>query len=262
MNIRNEKILIVDDAKFMRIAIRKLFEKLGFDSIFEAESVEEALNLYRLHKPDFVTMDITMPGDSGLDGLQMIKKINPAAKILMISAVSSKANIIKAFSSGAVYFLAKPFTTEAFISIVSKIFGLDSNSCIEKNDTEINRANKTTLILSMREDNIEIIIDECSVIGRCNNCANDEEKNKNIEKCNLSAEKKSFIPCKYITIAENQAKIFSENGEFFITAASGSKFITRLNNAPIAAERKYYLMQGDVLSFGTTDFTIDILKNH
>ncbi len=120
MIVRNEKVLVVDDAQFMRMTIKRALQKSGFFNIFESDSVNDAVQTYQQIMPDLVTMDITMPGDSGLDGLTQIKKINPNARIIMISAVANRDNIIKAFSLGAVYFISKPFTEEKFKEILEK----------------------------------------------------------------------------------------------------------------------------------------------
>ncbi len=259
MIIRPEKILIVDDAKFMRITIRKILEKLGFEYIYEADSVDEALQIYQLQRPDFVTMDITMPGDSGLEGLRKIKEINPAAKILMVSAVSSKVNIVKAFSFGAVYFLAKPFTSESFTAILSKVFNLEIPGALSGTAGSVAaKKNKPALTLAALNDYIEIGIEEFAVIGRCCKCPTEEEKGRNIEKCNIADNKKDFIPCKFITVSEQQVKIHFENGDFFVTALPESKFITKLNDAILAPNRKYHLMQDDILNLGNIDFTVNI----
>ncbi len=261
MIIRPEKILIVDDAKFMRITIRKLLEKLGFENIYEADSVDEALQIYQLQKPDFVTMDITMPGDSGLEGLRRIKEINPAAKILMVSAVSSKANIVKAFSFGAVYFLAKPFTPESFTAILSKVFNLEMpGELAGRAGSSPSKAAKPSLTLAAQDGGIEIGVEDSAVIGRCCKCPTEEEKNRNIEKCNIADNKKDFIPCKYITISEQQVKIHFENGDFFITALPESKFTAKLNDALLTPGRKYHIMQGDILNLGNLNFTVNITK--
>lgn len=262
MIIRKEKILIVDDAKFMRITIRKMLEKLGFNEIYEADNVEEALKIYEKRKPDFVTMDITMPGDSGLEGLRRIKEINPNAKILMVSAVSSKTNILQAFSHGAVYFLAKPFTIESFTAVMSKIFDLEQPGAgplglSDAKSAAVKEAGPV-LTLIMQNGNVEIVAGESALIGRCCKCKTAEEKRKNNDRCNISSDKKDFIPCKAAAVSEHQAKITLENGEFFITPLPESESETKLNNMPLAVGRKYHLIRADVLSFGTADFTVNI----
>jgi two-component system chemotaxis response regulator CheY len=267
MATRSEKILIVDDAKFMRVVIRRLFEKYGFDKIFEAEDVEEALKAYNLNKPDFVTMDITMPGDSGLEGLRMIKEINPAARVLMVSAVSNKANIVKAFALGALYFLAKPFTEEAFDAVVAKAFEFERSFQSKQNGgPQLNAGQATALasrpamVLMMEPGDVEINVAEGAVIGRCCKCQDDSEKGRNMEKCFTEAGKKDFIPCKLTNIAEQQVKITFDNGNYFVTALAESKYITKLNLIPITPGEKRLIRSGDVLTFSGADFNFAPVK--
>lgn len=121
MSERPEKILVVDDAQFMRYTIKKILTKFGFNSVFEAENVENALKVYQAEKPDLVTMDITMPGDSGIEGLRQIKQINAQAKVVMVSAASQKDKVIEALTLGAKHFIVKPFTDDNFIATIDKV---------------------------------------------------------------------------------------------------------------------------------------------
>jgi len=121
MDQRPEKILIVDDAQFMRFTIKRILTKFGFENVFEAENVEIAVKSYKENNPDLITMDITMPGDSGIDGLKKIKEINPQARIIMVSASSQKDKVIEALTLGAKHFIVKPFTEENFIAIIEKV---------------------------------------------------------------------------------------------------------------------------------------------
>ncbi|HBC74023.1 MAG: hypothetical protein A2008_09585 [Candidatus Wallbacteria bacterium GWC2_49_35] len=261
MATRSEKILIVDDAKFMRVVIRRLFEKYGFEKIFEAEDVDEALKAYNLNKPDFVTMDITMPGDSGLEGLRMIKEINPGARVLMVSAVSNKANIVKAFALGALYFLAKPFTEEAFDAVVAKAFAFERSFPSKQNGGQAAvMAARSAMVLMMDPGDVEINVAEGAVIGRCCKCQDDAEKGRNMEKCFAEAGKKDFIPCKLTNIAEQQAKITFDNGNYFVTALAESKYITKLNLISITPGEKRLIRSGDVLSLGGADFNFSPVK--
>lgn len=261
-NVRKEKILIVDDAKFMRIAIRKMFEKLGFDEVYEAENVAEAVQLYKAHAPAMVTMDITMPGDSGIDGLKMIKDIDPNSRILMVSAVSSKANILKSMSYGAVYFLAKPFTQQAFNSIVSKILNLDppSGAAPAPSKAAPSKESRPAILLRSKDGSILIAACHDTVIGRCEECKTEDEKTRRIEECNISSELKDFIPCKFITVSARQARVISDGKDVLIMPLPESESVTKLNNMPISPGRKYQIMQGDELCFGNACFTVEIPK--
>lgn len=81
-----KKVLIVDDAAFMRMSIRMILEKGGYQIVGEAQNGLEGVSLYKEHKPDIVTMDITMPEMSGVDALKAIKAYDPQAKVVMVSA--------------------------------------------------------------------------------------------------------------------------------------------------------------------------------
>ncbi len=118
---RSEKVLVVDDAQFMRYTIKKILAKFGFTNVFEAENVENAIKVYQAETPDLVTMDITMPGDSGIEGLRQIKQINAQAKVIMVSAASQKDKVIEALTLGAKHFIVKPFTDDNFIATIDKV---------------------------------------------------------------------------------------------------------------------------------------------
>ena len=121
--IHNEKILIVDDAMFMRYTIKKALQNGGYVNFIEAGDVQDALSSYQEHKPDLVTMDITMPGKSGIEGLQEIMKVDPAARVVMVSAAGQKPKVIEALKLGAKHFIVKPFKEEDLIKIVHSILG-------------------------------------------------------------------------------------------------------------------------------------------
>jgi len=121
MSERSEKVLVVDDAQFMRYTIKKILAKFGFTNVYEAENVENAIKVYQAESPDLVTMDITMPGDSGIEGLRQIKQINAQAKVIMVSAASQKDKVIEALTLGAKHFIVKPFTDDNFIATIDKV---------------------------------------------------------------------------------------------------------------------------------------------
>ena len=118
-----KKILVVDDALFMRRVIRKNLEGSGYQDIEEACSGEEALELFSREKPDLVLLDITMPGMSGLEVLEEIRKKDPAAKVIMCSAMGQDSMVIDAIKSGAKDFIVKPFKPDRIIKTVSSILG-------------------------------------------------------------------------------------------------------------------------------------------
>lgn len=112
------KIMIVDDAMFMRATIRKILNANGFEDIVEMKDGESALLAYGEEKPDLVLLDITMPGISGLEVLEQIIKRNPDARVVMCSAVGQEMMIMRAMDLGAKYFIVKPFKNEELIRVV------------------------------------------------------------------------------------------------------------------------------------------------
>ncbi|RSK27037.1 response regulator [Bacillus sp. HMF5848] len=117
------KIMIVDDAAFMRMMIKDILSKNGFDIVAEAADGAQAVDLYKEHNPDLVTMDITMPEMDGITALKEIKKINPNAKIIMCSAMGQQAMVIDAIQAGAKDFIVKPFQADRVLEAINKTIG-------------------------------------------------------------------------------------------------------------------------------------------
>jgi len=115
------KVLIVDDAAFMRISIKNMLTKNGYEVVGEAENGAIGVELYKELRPDIVTMDITMPEMSGLDALKEINKIDPQAKVVMVSAMGQEAMVREAIVSGAKGFIVKPFKEEGIIAALKKL---------------------------------------------------------------------------------------------------------------------------------------------
>jgi len=115
------RVLIVDDAAFMRLSIRTILEKSGFEVIAEATNGREAIAKYFEHKPDLVTMDISMPEMTGTDAVEHICKIDSKAKIVMVSAMGQESIIIEAIIRGAKSFIVKPFKEDKVIETLKKI---------------------------------------------------------------------------------------------------------------------------------------------
>lgn len=113
------KILIVDDAAFMRMMLKDILTKEGYE-ICEAENGKDAIDKFQTQSPDLVTMDITMPEMDGLESLKEIKKLNAAAKVIMCSAMGQQAMVIQAIQNGARDFIVKPFQKERVVEAVSK----------------------------------------------------------------------------------------------------------------------------------------------
>lgn len=113
-----KKILIVDDAMFMREVIRGILQSGGYTELIEAEDGEAALAQYKLHKPDLVILDITMPGVSGLETLKQLRDIDNLARIVMCSAIGQDKQMLRAIQMGAVDYIVKPFKPESMLRII------------------------------------------------------------------------------------------------------------------------------------------------
>lgn len=115
------KILIVDDSMFMRRILINILNKAGFNDIIEAENGKEAIQKFKREKPDLVLLDIVMKDEYGTDVLKDIMKIDPNAKVVMISSVGQEAIIKETLESGASDFIVKPFKEEQIISVIKKV---------------------------------------------------------------------------------------------------------------------------------------------
>jgi len=113
-------ILIVDDASFMRMMIKDILTKNGFEIAGEAENGLVAVEKYKELKPELVIMDITMPEMDGIQAVKEIRSIDPNAKIIMCSAMGQQAMVIEAIQAGARDFIVKPFQKERVIESVKK----------------------------------------------------------------------------------------------------------------------------------------------
>jgi two-component system chemotaxis response regulator CheY len=115
------KIMIVDDAMFMRLMLRNIIADMNFDEICEAKSGLEAIQLYQEHRPDIVTMDITMPDMDGYTAVTEIIKLYPDAKIIMCSAVGQQRMILNSIMAGAKDFIVKPFDKKRVIDSLTNV---------------------------------------------------------------------------------------------------------------------------------------------
>ncbi|WP_054028977.1 response regulator [Bacillus sp. FJAT-28004] len=117
------RILIVDDAAFMRMMIRDILSKNGYEVVGEAQDGAQAVEKYKELKPDLTTMDITMPEMDGISALKEIKKIDGNAKVIMCSAMGQQAMVIDAIQAGAKDFIVKPFQADRVIEAIKKTLG-------------------------------------------------------------------------------------------------------------------------------------------
>jgi two-component system chemotaxis response regulator CheY len=114
------KIMIVDDAAFMRTMLKDILLQGGHEVVAEASNGEEAIEHYRMFRPELVTMDITMPIMEGVQALREIRRIDPQARVIMCSAVGQRQMIVEAIQSGAKDFIVKPFQSFRVLDAVQR----------------------------------------------------------------------------------------------------------------------------------------------
>ncbi len=117
------QVLITDDTAFMRMTLRNILEKNGYQVVGEAEDGLVAVEKYRELRPDLVTMDITMPRMDGITAIKKIMEIDVQAKIVVCSAMGQKALVIEALNAGARDFIVKPFQADRIINALQKVVG-------------------------------------------------------------------------------------------------------------------------------------------
>ncbi|MFQ5699667.1 MAG: response regulator [Myxococcota bacterium] len=122
----SRRVLIADDAAFMREMLRDVLSTSDFEVVAEAANGEEAVEAYHTHRPDLVTLDIVMPGMSGLDALRRIRAEDPGACIVMCSALGQEALVVEALEAGARDFVVKPFKPDQVLAALE--------SALQKND--------------------------------------------------------------------------------------------------------------------------------
>lgn len=115
------RILVVDDSTVMRRNIKNVLEHAGHSVVGEAADGRDVLPAYVNCKPDLVTMDISMPIIDGLEALQTIMKNYPNAKVVMVSAMGQKAQVLEAIKLGAKSYVVKPIETDKFLEIIRKL---------------------------------------------------------------------------------------------------------------------------------------------
>lgn len=115
------RILIADDAAFMRQMIREIIEAEGHEVIAEASDGIEVVDKFKSHHPELVTMDIVMPRSSGIDAVRSILEVDPAACIVMCSALGQESLVKEALAAGARDFIAKPFLPELVVETLDRV---------------------------------------------------------------------------------------------------------------------------------------------
>lgn len=119
----SNKVLIVDDAAFMRMMIKEILTKNGYTVVGEASDGAQAVEKYKELDPDLVTMDITMPEMDGITALKEIRKMDSNARVIMCSAMGQQAMVIDAIQAGAKDFIVKPFQADRVLEAIKKTMG-------------------------------------------------------------------------------------------------------------------------------------------
>ena len=114
------RILVADDASFMRQMIREIVELEGHEVVAEASDGIEAIDQFKNHHPDIVTMDIVMPRRSGIDAVKAILEFDPTARVVMCSALGQETLVTEALQAGAHDFIVKPFKPDSVINTIKK----------------------------------------------------------------------------------------------------------------------------------------------
>jgi len=119
------RVMVVDDALFMRNMLKDIFVRAGFEVVAETDNGEAAPQLYQDTKPDLVTMDIVMPKKSGIEALQEIIATDPQARVVMVSALGQDSLVLEAVEAGARDFIVKPFREDKVLETIRRIVGQD-----------------------------------------------------------------------------------------------------------------------------------------
>ncbi len=118
-----KKILLVDDTKFMRMMLMNILKPKGYEIVGEAGDGLEAIELYKKHKPDLVTMDIVMPHMDGIEAVRQITAEDSNAKIIMVTAIGQESKVKEAIEAGAKGYIVKPFQAPQVLEEVEKVLG-------------------------------------------------------------------------------------------------------------------------------------------
>ena len=119
------RVLIVDDALFMRTMLRNIFVESGFEVVGEAGNGNDAVEKYRALRPDLTTMDIVMPEKNGIEALKLIMALDPQARVVMCSALGQESLIIEALEVGARDFIVKPFKPAKVVEVAQKVLAAE-----------------------------------------------------------------------------------------------------------------------------------------
>jgi two-component system, chemotaxis family, chemotaxis protein CheY len=116
-----KRLLVVDDALFMRKMICGVAAEAGWEVVAEAGNGTEAIALYQKHHPDLVTMDLVMPVMGGLEALRQLRALDPAAKVVVVTALDQKEALMESIRDGAIDFIVKPFDRQRVLNLLTKL---------------------------------------------------------------------------------------------------------------------------------------------
>ncbi len=119
------RVLVADDASFMRQMIREIVEAEGHEVVGEASDGDEVVEEFKRLQPEIVTMDIVMPKRSGIDALRAIRKVDPGARVVMCSALGQETLVMEALQAGARDFIVKPFKPDSVLATLRKVMEKD-----------------------------------------------------------------------------------------------------------------------------------------
>lgn len=119
----SKTVLVVDDTAFMRMTLKNMLEKNGYEVVGEGEDGAKGVDLYKQLKPSLVTMDITMPNMDGITAIKEILSFDPNATVVVVSAMGQKSLVIEALNAGAKDFVVKPFQPDRIAEALAKIGG-------------------------------------------------------------------------------------------------------------------------------------------
>jgi len=156
------KVLVVDDSSIMRRNLSAILKNAGHTIVSEAANGELAAKEYEKHKPDLVTMDITMPVLNGIGAVKKIIDYDPEAQIIMISALDQKFMVLTAIQNGAKHYIIKPFSTEKVIAVVNEVLNSSHGKAAKKADKPCKQPpsvlNTTIVGINQSIDNINTAI--------------------------------------------------------------------------------------------------------
>ncbi len=118
-----KKIIVVDDAPIIRLMLKDIMQYNGYQVVAECGSGKEGVEKYKEFKPDLVTMDIIMPEKDGIEALEDILKIDPNAKVVMVTAIDQRESLMRAIKAGAADYIVKPFENDRVLSAVKNAIG-------------------------------------------------------------------------------------------------------------------------------------------